>query len=123
MPRYTRVLFPSFAAMEITCTDARTLVLRPERGYLVSPLDTIYRDSTRPMALGQRVVLPDVTITVTELTPDGRPAAVTCRFREPLEHPSLRWLCWRGDRYRPFIPPAVGATLRLPAPRLLPLLR
>jgi hypothetical protein len=118
VPRYTRVLFPSFAAMDVKRTDAHTLRLRPAGGYLALPLDTVFRDAGRPMARGERVTLPDVTITVAELTPDGRPAAVSCRFREPLEHPSLRWLCWRDDRYGPFRPPMVGATLYLPAPRL-----
>ena len=30
------------------------------------------------------------------------------RFDEPLESPSLRWLCFRGNHFEPFMPPPIG---------------
>jgi len=68
------------------------------------------------MRLGEKVELAAATIEITALTPDGRPAEATFRFRVPLEDPSLRWFqCTRGD-FEPFAPPAIGQTVRLPSP-------
>jgi hypothetical protein len=39
--------------------------------------------------------LPSVKITILELTPDARPAAVLFHFNTPLEDQSLQWICWR----------------------------
>ena len=49
-----------------------------------------------------------MTVTITSLTADGRPAEATFRFDVPLESPSLLWLCFRGGGFEPFTPPAVG---------------
>ena len=35
--------------------------------------------------------------------------------RSPLEDASLRWRVWRDGAYRPFVPPAVGGAVELPA--------
>ncbi len=113
---------------------AEVLVVRPEAGFLAPPgtpsgahgespsadpryfyqaLDLLYRDST-PFPLGWSVRLAGVTLEVTALTADGRPAELTCRFSTELEHPSLRWLRWDDGAWVPFELPAVGATVVLP---------
>ena len=56
-----------------------------------------------------------MTVTVTESTPDGRPAEALFRFDVPLEDPSLVWLRWTHDGYSPWTPPAVGESVVLPA--------
>ena len=65
------------------------------------------------MSLGQRVELTGMTVTVTALTEDGRPAEAAFRFSVPLEDTSLRWLNWKDDMFQPFAPPAVGETVVL----------
>ncbi len=129
-------LGPSSAPVTITRTDERTLVVRPAAGYLL-PLggstvpgqpappfsyahmirffDILFRGPDRPMRLGEKVELTPATIEVTALTPDGRPAEATFRFRVPLEHPSLRWFACRRGAFVPFTPPAVGQTVGLPS--------
>jgi hypothetical protein len=114
IPRHTRMLFPSLAAIQVQRPDARTLVLTPRGGYLARPVDTLFRDRYRPFRRGERVELSDVTIEVTKITEDGRPASIACHFRVPLEDRSLRWLRWQGGRYRAFRPIPVGATMNLP---------
>ncbi len=114
VPPHTLVLFPSLAAMQITRTDGRTLLLQPEGGYLGSRLDALYRGPQFPLARGEQVVLADVTLTVETITPDGRPNAVSCRFASPLEDGSRLWLCWRNGRYQPARPPGVGQRLNFP---------
>lgn len=48
---------------------------------------------------------------VRTLTPDGRPRAVAFRFTRPLYSGDLLFLRWRDDRYEPFSPPPLGATV------------
>ncbi len=68
------------------------------------------------MRLHETIDLTAVTIEITELTDDGRPAEATFRFRVPLEDPSLRWLFVKDFRYVPFIVPCIGETVEVPSP-------
>jgi hypothetical protein len=90
--------------------DERTLVVRPEGGFLASPFDNVYRDSDHPLKKGERVTLAGMTVDIVEITQDGRPAVAAFRFPCNLEDPSLRWLRWEGKRYAPFELPSVGET-------------
>ena len=60
------------------------------------------------MVLGEEVSLTGMTVRVTMLTPDGRPATANFRFDVPLESDSLVWLCFRGKAFERFSPPSVG---------------
>ena len=113
VPRRVRVLAPAVPAVTIRRLDARTLAVRPEGGYLRWILDQVFRSERRPLALGERVRLTGMTVTITALTPDGRPAEAMFRFDVPLESPSLVWLCFRGDHFEPVTPPAVGQSIEL----------
>jgi hypothetical protein len=95
-------------AVTIRRVDEHTLEIRPKGGYLGLALDRVFRNERRPMAEGQEVKLTGMTARVTAVTPDDRPAIATFRFDEPLESPSYVWLCYRGKRYEPFVPPSVG---------------
>jgi hypothetical protein len=110
-----RILGTGASAMAITRVDERTLLVRPDRGFLSSPVDTMLRSARRPMALGAAIDLSDVTIEITEMTSDGRPAEVRFRFRLPLEDPSLMWRRWGVRGYVPFDLPRIGETTRLDA--------
>jgi hypothetical protein len=108
VPLHTRVLAPAVPAVTIRRLDEHTLEITPARGYLDLALDRVFRSERQPMTLGQEVKLSGMTAQVTALTPDGRPAAATFRFDEPLESPNFVWLCFRGSNYQPFVLPAVG---------------
>ena len=113
MPAHTRVLAPAMPAVTIWRLDERTLSIRPEGGYLRWPLDRVFREGRRPMARGQRVVLTGMAVEVVELTADGRPAEAIFRFNDPLDDPSLLWLCYRGGRFERFTPPGVGRSVTI----------
>jgi hypothetical protein len=113
VPRYTRVLAPAMPSVTIRRLDERTLAIRPRGGYLRWALDQVFRSERRPLAHGEQVKLTGMTITVTALTDDGRPAEATFRFDVPLESPSLLWLCFRGNTFEPFVPPAVGREVEI----------
>ncbi len=113
VPRHTRVLAPGIPSVSINRPDARTLVIRPQNGYLYWWFNQLFRDKNHPMVLGERVELTGMTAIVTELTEDGRPAEALFRFAVPLEDSSLRWIKWKDGRFEPFVPPAIGETIEL----------
>ncbi|HUW82049.1 MAG TPA: hypothetical protein VMZ31_04535 [Phycisphaerae bacterium] len=116
VPRHVRILGPSQAAVDVRRVDERTLVLRPDGGYLAWPYDEGFRGTDHAMALHERVELPGMTAQVTDLTSDGRPAEVAFRFAASLTDRQFRWLCWdtQSRTYVPFVPPPVGEAVRLP---------
>ncbi len=123
VPRHTRVLAPALPRVTVRRLDDRTLSIRPERGYLSWILDQLFRGKHQPLALGQKVVLTGMTVEITALTDDGRPAEATFRFDRPLEDASLYWLCYRDKGFEPFTPPAVGESVELRAGGLLEQMR
>jgi hypothetical protein len=118
LPRFTRVLARGLPSVEVRRQDDWTLVIRPERGYLDWVADKLFHGERQPMARGQKVELTGMTVEVTEMTNDGRPAEAAFRFAVALEDSSLRWLCYRGGAFVPWTPPAVGASVVLKTRRL-----
>ena len=139
---YTRrslMLGSSCRPVRIHRPDERTLIVRPEGGFLVRPgspwnhremeqllfdercglqsLDRIYRDAS-PFTKGQRIELIGMTVEITAITEDGRPVEAAFRFLMRLENQFLRWIRWENGSFVPFLPPAVGETVTLPAATL-----
>ena len=54
-----------------------------------------------------------MTVTVVELTGDGRPASVRFDFETSLDHPRFRWLFWQAGVFVPWTPPAIGEVTTL----------
>ena len=108
VPLHTRVLAPAIPSVTIRRLDERTLAIRPARGYLDHVMDRLFRTERRALVLGEHVKLSGMTVEITDLTADGRPAEAVFRFDEPLESPSLRWLCFRGNHFEPFVLPPIG---------------
>jgi hypothetical protein len=113
VPRHTRVLAPALPRVTVRRLDDRTLSIRPVRGYLSWILDQLFRGKRHPLALGQKVALTGMTVEITALTEDDRPAEATFRFDRPLEDATLCWLCYRENGFEPFTPPGVGASVEL----------
>ena len=102
--------------VEVERIDERTIVLRPDGGFLRRPWAQIFRrPETHPMRAGHRVQLDGMQATVISATEVGRPLEVEFRFDEVLEDPSLNWLTWAHGRYVPFVLPQPGATVRTTA--------
>ena len=110
-PAYLRCLGVSERPVVIERPDERTLVLRPEGGYILGLMAELVRARDIPFAPGDHLDLTGIRYEVDRVTPDGRPAQVTVRFDVPLEDPSLRWIVWNRHVYEPFTPPPVGATM------------
>jgi hypothetical protein len=118
-PQRQRVLAPGNVAVHIERTDPRTLVIRPDGGFLAGPFDDVFRAPSLPLRTGDRIPLTNVEVEILEAGADGRPTAVAFRFAERLEHTSFRWLMWENGEWTTFLPPAVGGTVTLPPAPLL----
>lgn len=112
-PMRVRVLAPGTVPIHVRRQDERTLIVRPEGGFLAAAFDDVFRGPAHPLAKGERIELTGITIRIVELTADARPAEVEFRFSVPLEDASLRWLQWDGEGYADFVPPAVGEDVRI----------
>jgi hypothetical protein len=136
LPQRSLCLTTSYSNASLTRTDDRTLVVRVHGGYLPPQgcwpdrcdpprlsavyatrlLDRMVRSQRNPLRLGQVIDLTSVTIEISKLMPDGRPAEVTFRFRVPLEDPSLCWLQVTEKGYVPFKLPTIGQTVEVQNP-------
>ena len=96
-------------SMRLTRPDARTLVVRPEGGF-VFPWP---RERTRSFAAGDRVPLPGMSVEVREVDAHGRVLEVAYVFDVSLDDESLIWLRWGRARPERFTPPAVGESIVL----------
>ena len=137
LPGRIRVLAEGYGSVDITREDDRTLVLRPDLGYvpraglgvgdpqapppfhlahMYQHLGTFFRRSSHPAQPGDRVALTGVAMEITALSDDGRPGEIRVQFEQPFEHPSRTWLRWdwEEERYEEFTLPAVGETVRVP---------
>lgn len=113
VPKRVRALAPGLPSVTVRRLDTHTLRVRPEHGYLNLFFDRLFRNGRQPLSLGQKITLSGMTVEVTELTADNRPAAAAFRFDTPLEDRSLRWLVWIDGRFRPWSPPPIGETVEL----------
>jgi hypothetical protein len=114
-PRHLRWLATGVTDLRVERVDARTLRLRPGAGFLSSTSQMMLRSVNRPMHLGDKITLSDMTIEVSDLAPDGRPLEILVRFTVDLEDRSLEWLQWGDHGYVPFRVPEIGETVILPA--------
>lgn len=136
VPAVTMVLASGIQPMRIRRADDYTLVIRPKNGFLglrgemqnsddsgaplidaryIAPIfDQLFRDRHTPFVLGQRIELAHVTIEITELTQDGRPAEAAFHFVKRLDDPSHLWRQWKNGVYVSFPLPAIDESITLP---------
>ena len=72
------------------------------------------RSSLIPLRAGETVELSQMSVTVREVTSDGRPLVCDFVFSQPLESPSYLWLTFRDGRLEPFRIPVAGEHTTLP---------
>jgi hypothetical protein len=114
-PHRLRGLVNGYTGVSVSRPSDRSLVVSPGGGLMASPAEMMLRNPvTRPFAIGDRVELDGMAVTVLALTPDGRPATMRFDFDAPLDDPRFVWLAWDQTRYVPFVPPAIGAEVELP---------
>jgi len=120
VPRRVALLSSMMTASTVTRTDARTLRIAPEGGFLAMTMDTMFRSRDQPFRLGQRIERADFVATVEALTVDGRPASVALRFDQPLDRGPYCFVAVVQGHVQPWPLPAVGASVRLDATMVRP---
>jgi hypothetical protein len=98
-----------------------TLEVRRPSGYWATPLERLYRREAAALPHAP-LEFAAFRALIVESTENDGPAIVRFRFSVPLEHESLVFVAWRGDRYRLVAPPALGRTLEFEGVALEPLL-
>lgn len=98
------------APLSLRRTAEDTLAVRSPTGWMPGALDRMMR--VEPFAVGETATTSDLAVRVTELTADGRPAAVEVRG----DLAARAWFAEREGRLGPVDLPGVGGTLDLPAP-------
>jgi hypothetical protein len=123
IPAHTRILAPGSEPLAIERLDLHSLRVRPANGFISGAMDTLMRSPAYPMQSGERVELTGMSVEITELTGDHRPAEAVFRFDRPLDDLSLIWLHWQDGYPVSFTPPPIGATINLEAQQTLQLSR
>jgi hypothetical protein len=120
-PRPRRLLWlaTGVSDLRISRVDSSTLRVRPLLGYLSDPTQLMLRSLSRPLKLGEKVIVDEASFEVVELTTDGRPAEVLVHFARDLSDPRLIFLRWGVHGYVHFELPAPGASVVLPRVDLL----
>ena len=115
MPARLRALADVVEDLDVTRVDERTIRVKPADGFLGHELERMVRSNIRGFSIGSTVDLDGMRVTITALTPDGRPGEAEFRFDSSLDGPSFVWLVWSAHAYAPWSPPRIGETTRLPA--------
>ena len=114
LPQHLRSLATGLGDMTIVREDEKTIVIVPDYGFNITPLDQLVRSEQHPLKIGDQVKLSGMTAEV--LSVSERATKVRFRFDVPLEDSSLYWLRWREGKFEPFVPPAIGKSTVLRAP-------
>ncbi len=113
-PGRLRWLATGASEVRVERIDRSSLRVTPAAGFLSFASEHMQRSPSNPMPVGHRVELSDLSITVTRLTPDGRPAEILARFSAPLQSDRFVFLQWSESGFRPFRLPPVGSAVALP---------
>jgi hypothetical protein len=114
-PAHLLWLSSANSPLHITRTGERSLVLRPESGFLAHSSQWMLRSPQEAPRAGETVSTGSADFRLLGSFEGGPPRQVEVVFREALESSRLVWLQWRGHGYAPFTPPAQGQTTSLPA--------
>ncbi|MGD8897170.1 MAG: hypothetical protein PVJ73_14145 [Acidobacteriota bacterium] len=114
-PRRVAQLAAIDTANTVEREGERTLVITSHGGFLSLDVDRLLASPERSFAVGEHINRPDYVAEIRSITSDRRPRVVAFRFRQPLEHRSLRWLYWKDTELIEFPLPAVGTKVVLEA--------
>lgn len=115
-PRRVLWLATGVSALRIERVDARTVRVRPQKGFLSSSSQMMLRSpAALSMHVGDRVALSDATFEVSQVDSDGRATEVLVRFGVAADDASLEWMQWGSHGYVPFSLPGRGESVAVPA--------
>ncbi len=104
-------LHAGMGGLEINRCGPTCLMIKPEHGWLKTPLDRLARPLTEPFAPGEVVTLERLAVRVTTVGPEGMPQAAAFLFHQPLEQ--IHFVAWQDGRPQPWEPPPLDETVHL----------
>lgn len=111
-PEHLYVLAGASSPIDLERSDANEVTLRPEGGFLYTPLERHYRGDVAAMKPGYVVHLSAMDARVASVGADGRPRAVRFSFTKPAgDYLFVRWM---HGRFEPCPLPARGEHLTIP---------
>ncbi len=114
-PRSLLMLAPGVTEVTVHRLSENEMTVDVEDGYLLSPLDILFRCLDDPIEDDYRIALTGVEVALMEKTSDGRPQSAAFTFDVNVEDESLRWVRYEEEVFIPFELPAVGETVTLEA--------
>jgi len=108
VPARTWSLASGELPLTITRIDERTVDIECKRGLLQTIFGHLLRGSSHLMHVGQRIVLPGMSVEVLALVDNWQPSRARFTFAVPLDDPSLLLLQWEKGKFVPYTPPTVG---------------
>ncbi|MEZ4338318.1 MAG: hypothetical protein R3B82_16985 [Sandaracinaceae bacterium] len=102
-PDTVRALYAGGGALEVVATDARSITLRVQQGWLATPIERAQSDRA-DLHAGAQVTTRGMIAEVLDATSDGRPREVRFTFERPLTE--LTWLRFDGAEVVPWSPSA-----------------
>lgn len=122
MPLTLRTLSNGYRSTVVERIDDRTLRVKPEGGFFAVPLARLFVDPLAPLQTGQRIQLPELSITIVDVNHHGRPAAIDVHFHHPLDDQHYLLLKSSPDGALQPIDPPQGRLVLPPTVPLSPLL-
>jgi hypothetical protein len=107
-------LYEGGQAIEVRRPTLHTLDVRVERGYFTNSFERLMRDPARsPFHAGDVVQLPRMRVTVMEVNAGGAPTLVRFDFPDALERLGAEFWVWDRKVPKPWLLPAVGASVAI----------
>ncbi|MCX8044866.1 MAG: hypothetical protein N3B18_12175 [Desulfobacterota bacterium] len=97
--------------VELERVDDHTLEVCIPEGLLSGKWNQFFRDPGEPLPPNVPLRFSDVTVTVTDITPEGLPSKMRYEFSRPLEDPYFSFVRWTERGFVPFALPSPGTTV------------
>ncbi|MCH9681225.1 MAG: hypothetical protein K0V04_07325 [Deltaproteobacteria bacterium] len=85
-------LYAGRGTVSLERVDDHSVQLRATAGWMASPINRFARAADRPMAVGERVVSPEVVVHVQKVNGAGRPTQILATFARRLDE--VAWVAW-----------------------------
>jgi hypothetical protein len=108
-------LYAGTSPLIVERIDANTLELRASLGWGHLPIERVFCAAQDMPRMGSVIALRGMRASVLETNAAGMPNRVRFQFPSRLESSERAWFVWQDTRPVPWHPPAIGASITLPA--------
>ncbi len=110
-PDHVHCLYNGTDTLILTRTGQNTIEAKVASGWLKIMMERFFRAKRCTFKPGDRINLSLMDITITHVTPDGRPETVEFTFKDDME--DINWMEWKGSGPVPCKLPEIGQQIKL----------